>query len=136
MTTPAVSSSCSSADEIAAPPLGQLLLRSAAGRRDRTAVQALVEEEKLLALDNVRGALVTKADGVMTCRWEVMARRLYTLGLDDGDRAFLGLVLSIVGVRQGYLSAVEYLDERRLKIMLHAMIRLTSNDRLAIGTRL
>ncbi|KUO13068.1 hypothetical protein [Streptomyces dysideae] len=66
-----------------APPLGELLARSAANLRERAAVQALVEEENLLALDNVRSALVTKADGVMTCRWEATARRLYTLGLDE-----------------------------------------------------
>ncbi|KAB1142669.1 hypothetical protein F7R91_28130 [Streptomyces luteolifulvus] len=119
-----------------APSLGELLVRSATGLRYRTAVQALVEEQQILARDNVRTALVTKEDGVMTCRWEGMAGRLYALGLDDGERAFLGLVLSIVGVRQSYLAAVEYLDERRLEIVLRAMTRLAGNDRIAIGTRL
>ncbi|PAZ10828.1 hypothetical protein CLM62_38695 [Streptomyces sp. SA15] len=135
MTTPATSS-CTPVDEPHAPQLGQLLVGSAAGLRDRTAVRALIEEEKLLVRDNVRAALVTKQDGVMTCRWESMAGRLYSLGLDDGERAFLGLVLSIVGVRQSYLSAVEHLDERRLKIVLQAMMRLNGNDRIAIGARL
>jgi hypothetical protein len=135
MTTITTSSRTNTA-EPDAPLLGDLLLQSAAGLRERTAVQALVEEEKLLAVDNIRTALVTKADGVMTCRWEGMARRLYTLGLDDGERAFLGLVLSIVGVRHTQLAAVEHLDERRLKILLQAMVRLAGNDRIAIGTRL
>lgn len=135
MTTTTTTSRTTAGDPDA-PPLGELLVRSAAGLRDRVAVQALVEEEHLLALDNVRTALVTKRDGVMTCRWEGMAGRLYTLGLDDGDRAFLGLILSIVGVQQSYLAAVEYLDERRLKIVLQAILRLTDNDRIAIGTRL
>jgi hypothetical protein len=119
-----------------APPLGELLVRSAVGLRERVAVQALVEEEELLALDNVRAALVTKRDGVMTCRWEGMASRLHTLGLEEGDRVFLGLVLSIVGARQSYLAAFENLDERRLKIVLQAILRLSSSDRIAIGTRL
>ncbi|MFI6547445.1 hypothetical protein ACIBO9_29805 [Streptomyces prunicolor] len=118
------------------PPLGQLLVRSAVGLRDRTAVQALVEEELLLARDHVRKALVTQQDGITACRWEGMAGHLYTLGLDEGERAFLGLMLSIVGVQQSHLAAVEYLDERRLKIVLQAMIRLAGNDQIAIGTRM
>jgi hypothetical protein len=123
-------------DEPDAPPLGELLVRSAVGLRDRTAVQALVEEELLLARDQVRTALVAQQDGVTTCRWEGLSGRLYTLELDEGERAFLGLVLSIVGVQQTYLAAMEYLDERRLKILLRAMIRLADNDQIAVGTRM
>ncbi|MEV6544829.1 hypothetical protein [Streptomyces sp. NPDC051665] len=123
-------------DEPDTPPLGELLVRSAIGLRDRTAVQALAEEELLLARDHVRQALVTQQDGVMACRWEGMSGRLYTLELDESERAFLGLVLSIVGVQQTYLAAMEYLDERRLKILLRAMIRLADNDQIAIGTRM
>jgi hypothetical protein len=134
--TTAPTSPSTTADEPNAPSLGELLVRSAADLRDRTAVQALVEEEKLLARGNIRRTLVTERDGVMQCRWEAMSGRLYTLGLDDGERAFLGLVLSIVGVRHCYLAAIEYLDERRLKIVLQAMLRLAANDRIAIGTRL
>ncbi|MFG2554960.1 hypothetical protein [Streptomyces sp. NPDC048581] len=95
----------------------------------------MAEEEELLALSNVRAALVTKEDGVMTCRWESLAGRVYTLGLNDGERAFLGLVLSIVGVQRSHLAVVRNLDERRLKIVLQAMVRLADNDRIAIGTR-
>lgn len=124
------------ADENDAPSLGELLVQSAATLRERTAVQALVEDGKLLALGNVRAALVAKENGVMTCRWEGMAGRLYTLGLDEGERAFLGLVLSIAGVQRCYLAAVRYLDERRLRIVLQAIVRLTSNDPIAIGTRI
>lgn len=130
------SSSHTTDTEPESPALGELLLRSAVGLRDRVAVQALVAEELLLARDPVREALVAEHDGVTACRWEGMAGRLYTLGLDASDRAFLGLVLSIVGVQQSYLAAVEYLDERRLKIVLQAMLRLADNDRIAIGTRM
>ncbi|QOV38084.1 hypothetical protein IM697_06720 [Streptomyces ferrugineus] len=118
------------------PSLGDLLAASATSLRRSTAVQALVEEEKLLALDNVRAALVAKEDGVMTCRWQSLAARLYTLDLDEGERAFLGFVLSMVGVRQCHLAAIEHLDERRLKIVLQAVVRLAGNDRIAIGARL
>jgi hypothetical protein len=131
-----MTSSPTAVGEPDAPSLGELLVRSAASLRGRVAVQALVEEKELLALDNVRAALVTKQDGLMTCRWEGMASRLYTLGLEEDDRAFFALVLSIVGVHQSCLAAVENLDERRLKIVLTAILRLSGNDRIAIGTRL
>ncbi|MFI5798846.1 hypothetical protein [Streptomyces sp. NPDC051677] len=134
--TTTTTSADTAADEPDTPPLGELLVRSAVGLRERIAVQALLEEEELLARDNFRSALVTKRDGVMTCRWEGVAQRLYTLGLNDGERTFLGLVLSIVGMRQSSLAAVQYLDERRFKIVLQAMIRLAGTDWIAIGMRL
>ncbi len=77
------------------PALGELLVQSAIGLRDRVAVQALVAEELLLSRDHVRKALAIQQDGVAACRWESMAGRLYTLGLDECERTFLGLVLSI-----------------------------------------
>ncbi|MFI7297002.1 hypothetical protein [Streptomyces sp. NPDC050121] len=135
MTSTAASAGMPS-DEPDTPPLSELLVRSAAGLRERVAAQALVEEEELLTRDNVRTALVTKHGGVMTCRWESIAGRLYTLGLDDGERIFLGLVLSIVGVRRSSLADVRYLDEHRLKIVLQALIRLADADWIAIGMRL
>ncbi|MFE7269842.1 hypothetical protein [Streptomyces sp. NPDC057623] len=136
MLTPDTTAAGATADEPDAPSLGELLARSAASLRERTAVQCLAEEEELPALSNVRAALVTTEDGVMTCRWASLAGRMYTLGLDEVERAFLGLVLSIVGVRQCHLAAVRHLNERRLKIVLLAMVRPTGNDRIAIGTRL
>jgi len=80
--------------------------------------------------------VTTKRDGAMTCRWGALAKRLHTLGFDDSERAFLGLVLSTMGVRQSSLTAVEYLGEHRLKIVLQAMIRLAGTDWIAIGMRL
>ena len=129
-------SSTATTDEDDAPSLGELLLQSAGSARDRTAVQALIEEEDILARDNIRAALVVKADGVMTCRWEGLSGRVYTLGLDEGERAFLSLVLSLVGVRQTSLACVEGLDDRRLKIVLRAILRLSSNNSIAVGTRI
>lgn len=129
-------SSTATTDDDNAPSLGELLVQSAGSDRDRAAVQALIEEEDILARDNVRAALVVKADGVMTCRWEGLSGRVYTLGLDEGERAFLSLVLSLVGVRQTSLACVEGLDDRRLKIVLRAILRLSSNDSIAVGTRI
>ena len=123
-------------EDLLAPSLSELLVRSAVGLRDRVAVQALVEEGELLGRDNVRTALVMKQNGVMTCWWDGIAKRTHTLGLGDAEQAFLGLVLSIAGVRQSHLTGVAHLDERRLKILLRALTRLAGNDRIAIGTRL
>src|ERR671926_753634 len=78
--------------------LGPVLVRNASGNRDCAAAQALAEEETLLAHPGVRSALVAKVDGRVTARWEGLMGRLYTLGLDEQQRAFLGLVLSMVGI--------------------------------------
>lgn len=117
-------------------PLGELLVASAKNARDRAAAQALAEEGELILRPAVRAALVVREDGRMTCRWEGLSGRLYTLGLDDEERAFLGLVLSMVGIGLHTLSAVPDLDERRLSIILRAILRLAGNDRIAVGTRL
>ncbi|MGW0417502.1 hypothetical protein [Streptomyces sp. NPDC003015] len=117
-----------------APELGELLVRSAGNGRDRAAAQALAEEKTLLAHPTVRATLVVKQDGRMTAVWERLMGRVYTLGLDDEQRVFLGLVLSMVGIGSVPLSAVERLDERRLLIMQRAILRLAGNDRIAIGT--
>jgi len=123
-------------DEADQPTLGELLVRNAREGRDRVAAQALAEEESLLAHAGVRAALVVKQDGRMTAVWERLMGRLYTLGLDEPQRAFLGLVLSMTGIGSIPLTAVESLDERRLLVMQRALVRLAGNDRIAIGTRL
>ncbi|MEV2193324.1 hypothetical protein AB0I02_20400 [Streptomyces phaeochromogenes] len=85
-------------EEEDAPSLGALLLASAVNPRDRAAVRALVDEELILARDHIRTALVVKTTaGRMGCDWERFGKRLYTLGLDEGERAFLDLVLSLAG---------------------------------------
>jgi hypothetical protein len=120
-----------------APPLGELLLRTAATARELAAVGALAEEEHLLARDNVRAALVVKTGGgTMGCSWERFGSRLYTLGLDDAERAFAGLVLSLAGPHQTSLTRVLDLDERRLAILLRAMVSLSGCDTIAVGTRM
>lgn len=118
-----------------AAQLGQLLMKNAPNDRSRAAAQALAEEETILALDNVRAAFVVKQDGRMTADWERLSSRVYTLPFDEEQRAFVGLVLSMLGIGQVPLSAVEKLDERRLIIMQRAITRLAGNDRIAVGTR-
>jgi hypothetical protein len=122
--------------EADAPQLGELLVASAKNRRDCAAAQALTEEETLLARPQVRTALVVKQEGRMTARWEGLAGRQYTLGLEPAEVTFLGLVLSILGIGSVPIAAMEELDERRLEIILRAILRLTRNDRIAVDTRL
>ncbi|MEV0982167.1 hypothetical protein [Streptomyces sp. NPDC049915] len=117
--------------------LGTLPLRAATSRRERAAAQALLEEGTILGLPRVRQALVIEdADGRPVCRWDNMMGRLYTLGLDEDDRTFLGLVLSLLPIGLFTLSAAQDLDERRLQILLRAIVTLSGNDRIAVGTRL
>lgn len=118
------------------PKLGQLLVRNAKSNRDRAAAQALADEGTILAHSGVRAALVRKVDGLMTVYWEGIMSRVYTLGLDEQQRAFLGLVLSMVGIGHVPLTAVEKLDERCLLILQQAILRLAGDDRIAIATRL
>ncbi|WP_079056382.1 hypothetical protein [Streptomyces caeruleatus] len=123
-------------DEPDAPTLGEQLLASATYNRGRAATQALVEEETILALDNVRRLLVVEGEDGPVCHWEGLMGRLYGLGLDDVQRAFLGLVLGMVGIGLHTLFSVGELDERRLLILMRAMPTLAGNDRVAVGTRL
>lgn len=125
------------APETAEPPLSALLLQSAVDLRERVAVGALAEEGTLLAKDSVREALVWEpGDGTARCAWERLTGRIYDLGLDDDERAFLDMLLSMAGVmHQTSLVRVIGMDEHRLAIILRAMIRLSGCDTLAVGTR-
>ncbi|MFF8359861.1 hypothetical protein ACF063_41120 [Streptomyces chartreusis] len=117
--------------------LGELLIASSREGRDRAAAQALAEEETVLALGSVRRLLVVQGADGPVCRWEGLMGRLYGLGLDDQQRAFLGLVMGMGMVTSGLhlMSAVEELDERRLLILMRAMPIIAGNDRVAVGTR-
>ncbi|MFE7856035.1 hypothetical protein [Streptomyces sp. NPDC057403] len=119
-----------------AAELGRMLVENATSDRGRVAAQALAEEETILAHGGVRAALVVKQDGRMRADWDRLMGRVYTLSFDDEQRAFVGLVLSMLGIGSVPLSAVENLDERRLLIMQRAIVRLAGNDRIAVGTRM
>ncbi|MER5494846.1 hypothetical protein [Streptomyces sp. NPDC002490] len=118
------------------PPLSTALRRGAVTVRDRAVVTALVEEGVLLGRADVRRALVVEdgADGPR-CDWEGLARQLYALELSSSERVFLALLLSMVGVHQTSLSRVHELDEDRLMVVLRALIQLSGNSRIAVGTR-
>jgi len=118
------------------PPFEELLLKAAVTPREQAAVRALVEEEQILARDNFRRAMTWQTDEGIEFSWQNLACNLYGLNLDESERAFIDLVLSIVWPHQTSLVRVMDLGERRLAIVLRAMIRLAGNDTLAVGTRL
>ncbi|MGQ4345749.1 hypothetical protein [Streptomyces sp. SAS_275] len=116
---------------------GARLIESATTDRELAAAQALVDEETILAHRSVLGALgLLDLPEVATVGWEGLMGRVYTLGLDAEERAFLGLVLSMVGIGNTPLSTVSDLGERRLSIILRAIARLAGNDTFAVGRRI
>ncbi|WP_327430923.1 hypothetical protein [Streptomyces sp. NBC_01236] len=119
-----------------APPFEEQLLKAAVTPREQAAIRALVEEEQILARDTFRRALVWHTDEGFEFSWQNLACSLYGLGLDESGRAFVDLVLSIASPHQTSLTRVMDLDERRLAIVLRAMISLSGVDTLAVGTRL
>ncbi|MFD5227408.1 hypothetical protein ACFWJ5_02475 [Streptomyces qaidamensis] len=116
--------------------LSKELLRNTRIRRHRAAVQALVEERTLLSLPAVQRALIVDSRKGRAAQLSALSGAQYALGLDEGQRTFLGLVLSMVGIGTATLASVEDLDDRRLPIILRAILRLAGNDTIAVGTRL
>ncbi|MFH8657420.1 hypothetical protein [Streptomyces afghaniensis] len=122
------------ADELST--LGEQLLRTAKNSRDRAAVQALIEEQTILSVPGVRHALIIDTAKGQVARLEGLSGRQYILGLDEGQLDFLGLILSMVGIGITTLASMQDMDDRRLPIILRAILRLTGNDTIAVGTRL
>ncbi|MEU9631629.1 hypothetical protein AB0D89_33245 [Streptomyces luteogriseus] len=111
------------------------LLRNTKIRRHRAAVQALVEERTILSLPAVQRVLIVGSRKGRAAQLTELSGRQYALGLDEGQRKFLGLVLSMVGIGITTLASMEDLDDRRLPIILRAVLRLAGNDTIAVGTR-
>ncbi|WP_033312850.1 hypothetical protein RFN58_18925 [Streptomyces iakyrus] len=116
--------------------LGAQLRRTAKTPRDKAAVQALVEERTILELPAVRRALIVDARRGAKVSFEGLSGRQYGLGLDEQQLSFLGLVLSMFGIGITTLAAVRDLDDRRLPIILRAILLLAENETIAVGTRL
>ncbi|MFE9661072.1 hypothetical protein [Streptomyces sp. NPDC005955] len=120
------------------PPLSvpSALQRWAVTGRDRAVVTALVEEGALLSREDVCRVLVRDdGPGGPRCDWVRLAGRLDGLELTASERVFLALLLSMAGSQQVELSLVQHLDEGRLAIVLRALVRLSGNSRIAVGTR-
>lgn len=131
VTTPAAE-----AEAVEAPTFEEQLLKTAATPREQAAVRALVDEHQILARDAFRRALVWDTADGMEFSWQNLACYLYGLRLADAERSFVDLVLSIASPHQTSLTRVMDLDERRLAIVLRAMISLSGVDTLAVGTRI
>jgi hypothetical protein len=112
------------------------LVRTAKSPRDKAAVQALVEERTILELPAVRQALIVDTSHGAKVSLEALSGRQYGLGLNEQQLSFLGLVLSMFGIGITTLAAVQDLDDRRLPIILRAILRLAGNETIAVGTRL
>ncbi|MYY12600.1 hypothetical protein GT204_27810 [Streptomyces sp. SID4919] len=110
-----------------------------AGDRDvgeRAAVAALIEEGDILARGDVRDLLVVEHGSVVFCDWpRFEAQYRCVLVLDEGEDAFLTLVLATAFPRLVPLWKVEVLGERRLGIVLRGLARLAGCTTLAVGVR-
>ncbi|MFJ6572250.1 hypothetical protein ACIQNU_33075 [Streptomyces sp. NPDC091292] len=104
---------------------------------ERIAVAALIEEDELLAREDVRRLLVTEHDdGTVSCDWLAFeARYSRAPGLTPADKAFLGYVVAVRFPRNMTFWNLESLGDRRLAIVLRAMAKLAGSDRIAVGTR-
>jgi hypothetical protein len=116
--------------------LGEQIVRNSRPGGSRAAARALVDEGSIFARQNVRMALLIDTPDGAACWWEGLSGRVYTLGLDQEQRDFLGLVLSLVGIGHITLAAAQDLDERRMSIILRAILQMSGNDTIAVGTRL
>ncbi|GAA2218867.1 hypothetical protein [Streptomyces indiaensis] len=116
--------------------LSQELLHNTLNRRHRAAVQALVEERTILSRPAVQRVLIVDSRKGRAANFPQLSGLLYGLGLDEGQRTFLALVMSMVGLGVTTLASMEDLDDRRLPIMLRAILRMAGNEDLAVGRRL
>ncbi|MFD4830094.1 hypothetical protein ACFWPV_09605 [Streptomyces uncialis] len=103
----------------------------------RVAVAALIEEDAILARDDVRALLVAETDSGTFCDWPRLESRYRSeLDLDNAEDAFLTLVIATGFPRAVPLWRLEELGDRRLAIILRALVRLAGSDAIAVGTRM
>lgn len=111
------------------------LLSNTRFRSHQAAIRALIEERTVLSLPAVQRALIVNSRRGRSAQLAWLSGHRYSLVLDEGQRSFLGLVLSLVGMGVTTLASVEDLDERRLLIILRAIQRVAGNETIAVGTR-
>ncbi|MDX3455023.1 hypothetical protein PV396_24295 [Streptomyces sp. ME02-8801-2C] len=126
--------SSTTAADAEARALGRKLLKAAASPREKAAVWALVEEGEIFARSEVRRTLVWQTDKGIELTWQHLSCGLYALGLDDSERSFVDLVLSIAWPHQTSLMRVTELGSRRLDIVLQAIRQLAGDDMTAART--
>ncbi|MFI5940219.1 hypothetical protein ACIBCB_08110 [Streptomyces uncialis] len=95
-----------------------------------------IGEGDVLARGDVRDLLVVENEAVVFCDWpRFEAQYRCVLVLDEGEDAFLTLVLATAFPRLVPLWKVEVLGDRRLGIVLRALARLAGSDSVAVGCR-
>ncbi|MYY10525.1 hypothetical protein GT204_16830 [Streptomyces sp. SID4919] len=107
------------------------LLVWAGGRTpgERAAVIALIDEDDLLTRRDVQQLLITDTGTTLHCDWpRFESRYRTTLTLDDGEDAFLTLVIATAFPRLVALWKVEALGRRRLAIILRAVEHVAATD--------
>lgn len=120
------------------PLLSDQLIAWVRGRDigEQAAVAALLEEGDVLARGDVRDLLVVEHGAGVFCDWpRFEAQYRCVLVLDEGEDAFLTLVLATAFPRLVPLWKVEVLGDRRLGIVLRALARLAGSDPVAVGCR-
>ncbi|MFJ7418016.1 hypothetical protein ACIQXD_05305 [Streptomyces uncialis] len=102
----------------------------------QVAVAALIEEDAVLARDDVRALLIVETGAGVFCDWARFESRYRSeLRLSPSVDAFLTYVLATAFPRVVPLWKVEALGDRRLGIVLRAIARLAGSDAIAVGTR-
>lgn len=125
-------------EDTVTPALEKLLLKQSTQPRDKAALRALIEEGTILARANVRRTLIVTNDRgtPVGCAWDRVAKERFGLDLDEEQRIFLDVILSVAGPHHVNLGWLMEIDDRRLAILLHAMTEMAGNDTIAIGTKL
>jgi hypothetical protein len=118
--------------------LEKLLSKQSTSVRDRAALRALLEEETVLAGEDVRRSLIVTNDSgtPVGCAWDRLARDRFGLDLDEEQRIVLDVVLSIAGPHHVNLGWLMEINDRRLAVLLRAMTEMAGNNTIAIGTRM
>ncbi|MER5493850.1 hypothetical protein [Streptomyces sp. NPDC002490] len=125
--------------ESVSPPLLTDRLSAWAGTRGTTeqvAVAVLIEEGDVLAREDVRDLLVVDTETAASCDWpRFEARYRNSLVLDASERAFLDFVVAVSFPRLVPLWQVEHLGERRLVVVLRALVALAgASSTVTVGS--
>ncbi len=68
--------------------------------------------------------------------WDRLARARFGLALDEEQRIFLDVILSVAGPHHVNLGWLAEIGDRRLAILLRAMAEMAGDTVIAISTRI
>ncbi|WP_030566441.1 hypothetical protein [Streptomyces aureocirculatus] len=126
-----------STDETKPTTTAEDLLAWKSSELDAIAVRMLVEEHEILDRPAFQRVTVVQADNGVHADWVHLSPCLDKLVHDEDqeERQFLEIVLAIALGRQILLDCVRQLGERRLAIVLRALVAWAGVDSIAVGTR-